>query len=368
MVHRMKALPTHAPPPFTVTSMEMPHAWSDDWQEFRQKHGQWPGLTERTDPLYAVPEPALKCLAESGAKGSPLFAASTARAEQDYTSLCRKFHAVGSWMEQPIVFSLLTPSPPPPDEGLMQLANWSKVEQKSVRQSLKPSQEARLRLKGYVGWLLTEPAFLCEADELAKRWRALPAAQRPCFPLGRAVHVPIRPKGSTLAPNTVADFEMNLKTFLNRWGLVRMASWDLPEPQGPLLPNPLPPDSPALPGHGVHLVLPIHYPLQGDDGLLRQIFEFQRQFAREQGLEDSMAGLPHYKAYAGMFDVLHLERTIRSRFEGSPKPRGLVERIEEAAAAVLPSLPDLIRKYRKAVSACRRGKRVKIAWLRPRNR
>jgi hypothetical protein len=364
----MNARPENASPPFTMTLLDQPHSWSDDWQDFRQKHSKWPSLEKHSDPIYALPESAIKCLAWSGGKGAALFDPSTARAEQDYASLCKKHHAVGSWSEWPIVFSLLTPPPPLPNVQLMQLANWSKADQKSAQHCLKTSQEARLRLTGYVGWLLTEPVFLREINELAARWRALPAAQRLSFPLERAVRVPTPPKGVRLAPSTVADFETDLRTFLDRWGLVRLASWDLPEPQGTLLPNPLPPDSPALPAHGVHLVLPLHYPLQGDDNLLRQIFDFQQQLTREQGLDVSMAGLPHYKAYAGMFDVLHLERTILSRFKGGPKPRGLVDWITKAASAVLKSLPDRIQKHRKAVSACRRGQRAKIAWLRPRIR
>ena len=62
---------------------------------------------------------------------------------------------------------------------------------------------------------------------------------------------------------------------------------------------------------GVHLVVPLHYPLQGDDGLLRQVFDCQRQAARDLGIDESLADLPHYRAYATLFDVLHLERAIR---------------------------------------------------------
>jgi hypothetical protein len=147
-----------------------------------------------------------------------------------------------------------------------------------------------------------------------------------------------------------------------------MATWDLPEPQGPLLPNPLLPGAPALPAHGIHLVLPLHYPLQGDEDLLRQVYEFQRQAVRDLGLNESLAGLPHHKAYATMFQIIHLERTARSRLPGGRVFRGFVTHLEGALAGHLGCSIDQVQKYRKAISACRRGRRDRIAWLRPRHR
>ena len=123
-----------------------------------------------------------------------------------------------------------------------------------------------------------------------------------------------------------------------------------------------------MPRHGVHLILPLHYPLQGDDGLLKQILGFQKQRAREQGLDESLAGLPHYRAYASMLDVLHLERVIRARCCAGRRPQGLVSRIEEAIAAVLDGSLAQVQKLRKAIAACQRGHRARVAWLRPRHR
>jgi hypothetical protein len=114
-------------------------------------------------------------------------------------------------------------------------------------------------------------------------------------------------------------------------------------------------------------VLPLHYPLQGDDNLLHQILDFQRQAARQLGLDESLAGLPHFQAYAGLFDVLHLERVIRSRFTGS-RPAGFVMALEQAIASALDCSLDSVQKSRKGISACLRGRRDRVAWLRPRNR
>ena len=90
-----------------------------------------------------------------------------------------------------------------------------------------------------------------------------------------------------------------------------MASWELPEPQGALFPDPLPPRAPARPRQGLHLYLPIHYPLTGDDELLARILQEQRALADQVGLPRSAAGLPHHRAYATILEVLHWERAIR---------------------------------------------------------
>jgi hypothetical protein len=221
-------------------------------------------------------------------------------------------------------------------------------------------------LKGYVGWLLTEPAFLKELHRLSDCWQALPSEQRPLFPLGRIGRFPLPASAGALS-SEVQAFQQELQLLLDRWGLMQLSTWDLPDPQGPLLPNPLPPGSPALPTHGIHLVLPLHYPLQGDDNLLQQIFDFQRQAARQLGLDESLAGLPHFQAYAGLFDVLHLERVIRSRLTGS-RPAGFVMALEQAIASALDCSLTSVQKSRKAISACLRGRRDHLTRLRPRIR
>jgi hypothetical protein len=221
-------------------------------------------------------------------------------------------------------------------------------------------------LKGYVGWLLTEPAFQQQLEELCRRWQALPDRQRPLFPLGRIGRFSPPVSGGALSSEG-QGLQQGLQLLLDRWGLTQLCSWHLPDPQGPLLPNPLPPGSPALPTHGVHLVLPLHYPLQGDDNLIQQVLDFQRQAARQLGLDESLAGLPHFQAYAALFDVLHLERVIRSRLTGPP-PCGFVMAMEQAIASALQCSLASVQKSRKGISACLRGQRARVAWLRPRAR
>jgi hypothetical protein len=342
-------------------------SWTKAWNAFRSDFPGWPPAEDLDEPLYRLPREVIDRLGRAHDRSAALLSAQDARAERAFADLCRTHHATGCWRGWPVSYRFLNDPLPAPDKGLSRKAGWTPAQFLESKRLARETEDASLRLKGYAGWLLTEPAFLDETRRLSDRWRGLPEPQRPLFPLGRTVQFPTTLSQTELTPEADA-FAADVPAFLDRWGLTRLATWELPEPQGPLLPNLLSPEAPALPRHGVHLVLPLHHPLQGDDGLLRRVLDLQRRYAREQGLDDSLAGLPHYKAYAGMFDVLHLERTIRSRLRADHPRRGIVGRMEEAIAAVLGGSLDQVRKFRKAIAACRRGRRARVTWLRPRAR
>jgi hypothetical protein len=155
---------------------------------------------------------------------------------------------------------------------------------------------------------------------------------------------------------------------MDRWGLTRLVTWDLPEPQGPLMPSLLPPQAQAMPPHGVHLVLPLHYPVKGDDALLQLVQDEQRKLASSLQIEASFAGVPHHEAYEQMFRLLHLERAMWARRSPGQSDRGLVDLISRAAFKVLGVSAERFKKLRNAGNKCRRGKRVQVSWLRPRAR
>jgi hypothetical protein len=126
----------------------------------------------------------------------------------------------------------------------------------------------------------------------------------------------------------------------------------------------LPANSPAIPRHGLHLVLPIHYPLTGNDDLLRRIRQEQIALARQNNLDVSLAGLPHHDVWAQMLEVEHLEQAIRSRYGQGRQRGGFVTAMESAIAAALNLQVDHIKRLRKGISACKRGQRSSVRWLR----
>jgi hypothetical protein len=119
-----------------------------------------------------------------------------------------------------------------------------------------------------------------------------------------------------------------------------------------------------MPRHGLHIVLPIHYPLTSSDDLLRQIRQQQIELARENDLDASLAGLPHFDVFAQMLEVEHLERAIRSRYGRGGQRGGFVTAMEHAIAAALNLRIDHIKRLRKGISACKRGRRSTVRWLR----
>lgn len=362
---------SHTQPPApsaaaTITNVGPLRDWTAAWRAFCRDHSDCDMVGRRDCPLYCLPKRAIDHLAKAGVGNAPFLSAGVAQAERAFTTLCATHQATGSWREQPIRCPYLTAPIPRPDRSQLQAMMLTPAQQLSVQRLVQVSEETTLRLKGYVGWLLTEPTFRDCLQQLSQNWQTLADEQRPLFPLGRINRFPASLGSETISEQIVV-FQQDLRAFLDRWGLTQLASWDLPEPQGPFLPNPLPSGSPALPSHGVHLVLPLHYPLQGDDHLLQQIFEFQRQAAQELGMDESLAGLPHFRAYASIFDVLHLERTIRSRLDCNPPP-GFVILLEQTISTTMHCSLANVQKCRKAIKVCQRGQRSRVAWLRPRKR
>jgi hypothetical protein len=347
----------HPTPPSARFWIPQARDWRGDFAAFRNAHPDWP-IAASPDPLYALTEAPLRRLKRGTRREPPLIDRRSLAAEHDFAALCGHHHAVGTWDGHIVQFPLLRPTNGPAT-GLPVSPWGGKTAQTLRAEGLSAEVDGlHLRLRGVVGWLLTEPEFLSGICGLREQWRLLPDLQRPAFPLGRRVIV--RETGADLDA-----FGDALLAFLDRWSLTRLVTWDLPEPQAPRLPELLPADSPLRPVRGVHITLPLHYALARDDDLLRRIIAEQLHAVRELGVDESLAGLPHHQAYARMFDVLHLERTLGSRFPGRPTPRGLVSVVEQAAADQLGISPEQVRRHRKAVALCRKGQRQRVRWLRP---
>src|SRR5262249_38288609 len=117
-----------------------------------------------------------------------------------------------------------------------------------------------------------------------------------------------------------------------------------------------------------HIVLPLHYPLTNDDALLREIRRQQLLACQETGLDSSIAGLARHESYGTIFDVIHLEGSIRDRyFKRQPTP-GFVTVLEVAIAVALGTTVPYVQKLRKTISAIGRGGRKQVKWLQRANR
>ena len=340
-----------------------PAHWIDEeWEDFASKHQGWLQEVKRAGPLYCLPKEVIDSLAQCSRPKCQLLNRQAIKAEQDLARLCGPVRAVGFSEGRFIYYPFLVAAP-------AGSSGQPSTAESSWLSSVVSDDEAILeRLKGYVGRLVTDPLFMADVAPLSARWQRWSESQRPILPLQRFIcanHYPVLVHTATAEQNA---FEESFRVFCDRWLLAGMVTWDLPVPRGPVLPAAGQPTLECDPAGMLTLVVPFFYPLLGDDSLPVAIYRRQKADVRQKGLDPDLAGLTHYKAYGHMLAVAHLEQVIMNRYGHGKHPYGVVSQVEEALHHVLGVGLDQIKKFRKAISACRRGKRAGLKWLRPRQR
>ena len=345
-----------SPIPDFVLAMDGVRPYSDELGALRRAHPRWCDAHLGAGPTFAIPTRAVGVLPLQR-----LFGQETMAAERAFAATCAMQFAVGVEGSTFICYPLLTPRPPAITTNQMREFGWTPAQVCAAAVKIESADAATARMLGVAGRLVTEPIYLRELAQLQANYEALPLAERPAFPLGRAVGLPALPPGSVAVPAAVGDFGAACGAFLDRWGLISLAHWHLPLPQGPLLPSPLPAGAPAEP-RGVRIILPLHYPLQGTDDLLRQVADIQRRDAIQAGLPAGMFPVQHAEQHAQMFRLIHLELAVRSRFTG-PAPRGFATALNSCAADELGIDLSSARRLRLWVNQCRDGRRATIKRL-----
>lgn len=338
---------------------------SASWGEFCSLWKDWLEQMGFPEPIYCMNEECIAVLERPLPHGDAIIDPTSAKAERHLSMICRRSFAIGFWHGNHVNYPLLSARP-----SQTALEYWIQKcfpELKGIALALAKVTDdtGAPRLAGVAGWLCTDPGYLEELRVLEEAWSRLPSRERPSFPLRRTCELPVSPGLARRASDATRQFAESLGAFLDRWELMYLATWDLPYPQGPLLPNPLPAGSPAMPTQGVHTIVPVHYPHQYDDELQRGIKRQQQALATDKGLDQSLAGLPHHAAYAQMLQVVHIEKIIRQRYGRGRTRRGFITRLEEAIAADVKCGSYNIKKLRKGISCCLRGKRNSVSWLRP---
>ncbi|MBX3401101.1 MAG: hypothetical protein KF873_20400 [Gemmataceae bacterium] len=329
-----------------------------EWLKFKIDHAEWIKQWPEAQVKYALPESAT-----SHILSKKFFTNKILDAEVAFTCFCKRHNIIGVTGDHFIVNHLLTYKRFDLTEDDIKNLNlkWSQSEILDSKRADNEAEEGINRLCGVAGRLLTEPQFCLERDALKTEAERI---------FGKNIYLGVQFDGN-YGSNLLAKksksrskYEKKIKSFLGRWGLTGMATWDLPVPQGPLIPNFLAHNPASNPTSGIHIFLPIHYPFQTDDQMLRKIRRCQQQAAERLGLPRGFAGVAHYAQYAQMFRLIHFDRSLDSRFE-TKRPPGYVSWSEEVAMDVLELTSTAsVRRLRSWIKLCWQGKRNKIKQLR----
>jgi hypothetical protein len=336
---------------------------------FATRFQEWLRRFPDCEPVYRLPETVLNELCRS--RKGPLLI--DREAEEAFTAHCQDVgDAVGFWDNRPIKYTWLSPPTPPRSFKTKTSDPWSLSKERAADSYYKQVVDGIHRSLGTAGWLRTEPAFLKQVEEIKSLWTAAPCAERPSFPLSRESVISVAASKGTMKSGA-SSLRVQMLEFFDRWELLEMATWELPDPRTPVLSMPralgVGQNEQAQSPIGIHVYVPLHYRVSDGDSLLTDIGEMQQSLARSLGIDQSFAGLEHYELYATVFKILHLENAIRSRFlHKGIKLHGNTLFLEEAIAGGLDMSQDSIKTYRKWVSACRRGHRGSVPAANPRNR
>jgi hypothetical protein len=202
------------------------------WQEFRLAHETWLARLPAGAPVYRLPRQAIGML-ESASR----IDRRGADCERALTRLCKRAGAVGFWDGEPISYPDLRKVPPRGYCATTGMLVPAMTHDRPRRPRAKEGAEIFERVKGYAGWLITDPAFLEAARGLEELRRAGPVEGRARFPLRRDLFLSRPREGLDAAAGAEGgrEFAADFVAFCDRWAPVGMASWELPEPQGPLL-------------------------------------------------------------------------------------------------------------------------------------
>jgi hypothetical protein len=335
--------------------------WKSEWASFREQHECWleryaPGA----DVLYRLPDAITTTLVRPLEHGRPILSDADCSAERAFDALCSKFNAEGVYRNQHVPYSYL--KPPVPALSLEEFCSngFAAEHYPRIQAGFKHLNELSARLKGYIGRLLADPTFRASAQELRRAWQDLPDAERPGLPVRRAMEAPWSEDAKS-AGRALTDFQGCFEAFLDRYGLLGMATWDLPDPAGPLLDG-LPKAPHLLAGRSVLLALPAHFHVQGADDLTQMVRKLQHQQIQHAGLDPSCVGPRAAESYGRMLEIDHFSRVAGSRYGQSPRPKGFVARLHEALADCLGIGLEHFRTLHRALARFLRGKPHTGRW------
>jgi hypothetical protein len=231
-------------------------SWDRVWRDFLQlRQDWWNAVSRDRNPVYTLPAQVIELLRD----GLPGFPARTAHpdaaqpprfdveAERAFRKVCVSYRAstIGVWDSRPVDFLLLAePLPPITDELLRKLAGGRNDSIGTLRHKLAQAEakaaDNRRQMLGYAGALLLNSEYRSQRDELQAKSAQLRRPVPPPYQPG-PVRAHVSPLSATpghaspaLFPDDLQAYFEAVQSFLVRWELAALVTWDLPLPQGPV--------------------------------------------------------------------------------------------------------------------------------------
>ncbi len=214
--------------------------------------------------------------------------------------------------------------------------DWSGAKVDRNYQAVEKSDENSIwkRRTATAGMVICKPAFLEERDELKSLWQKLSSTEQPAFPLIRSPVIPVEylqalgthfPDSSAYSQE-VEQFTRKFDQFCDKWCLMRMITWDLPDPKGPS-------DN----------KLPWLFPAHRSDDIVDSLIVKSKGIAEQHGFDDQGS----WDSYCSIMKIDHWERTINARYADRPKPSGGTTKLLHVLSNLLGVGFDRVKRLRR---------------------
>ena len=157
--------------------------------EFKQCGGMLEMLAASDQAWYKLETKAIDVLMRRTGQQRPFLSSEREKAERTFTWICEAHFAIGFWRGRPIANTPLNQAPPLPTESelLLRVFQGNRSAIAELAPLLQESRSASIQIRGYTGYLLTDPTFLRQVEALRRTWKQLHHTEQPRFPFGRVL-------------------------------------------------------------------------------------------------------------------------------------------------------------------------------------
>jgi len=337
----------------TLNDPAVRRAWDRDWialwQDFCSDPCVLAWCNKRinpNEPSYCLPpefifalrtsfyEPATTAGIEAGRRkrvvSKPaLLTPEEARTESRFQEVCQKWDTscVGVWNKTPICHELLGPATSfdTLSDRLLSSLKFLKGSPQDKRKKLQSLDPAAARthqtLCHRAGQLFSMTPFVRDLARLKKSWSKL--SNDVPFPLSRCLRV--TNQGVAHDMDNIQGFFIEVRTFLNRWQLLNVVTWELVTPLGPLVDVPLNIKLNGLGDVTISQIYPSYWPETQQGGVTARL-----QTPAADSLVPIIERVGENTIHQRAYEMRLAEIAYCARY--APAPRGYVTRLIAAFA------------------------------------